>query len=223
MIAPLPSDEPHRLEALRSMNVLDSSPDPLFERIVHLAAQIMDTPISAVSLVDSHRQWFKAKLGLEVSETPRDVAFCAHAILSHAPLVVEDATKDSRFAENPLVTGDPKFRFYAGAPLISNEGFRLGTLCAIDRKPRRVSQGQIAALQTLSSVAATALGLQKELKAATASLTQSQAETKDRSLFLSSFGHELRTPLNHILGFAQVIENDAMSVVRTFGADCGVD
>jgi len=213
MAAPIPHDEPLRLEALRSMQVLDTSQDPRFERLVHLAAQIMNTPIALVSLVDADRQWFKASIGLAVAQTPRDVAFCAHAILSSAPLVVEDATRDHRFAMNPLVRGEPNIRFYAGVPLIASGGYRLGTLCTIDKQPRQASPAQVAALQTLASVVADTLAAQSELKATAELLSASRAEARDRSLFLSSFGHELRTPLSHIVGFSEIIENDSQDLL----------
>jgi len=207
MAAPIPADEPLRLEALRALQVLDTSQDPRFERLVQLAAQIMDTPIALVSLVDSDRQWFKAKAGLEATETPRDIAFCAHAILSDAPLVIEDATRDDRFAGNPLVQGDPGIRFYAGAPLISAGGYRLGTLCTIDTRRRQPTETQIASLQILASITADAIATRNELNAAGDLLSKSRADAHDRSLFVSSFAHELRTPLHQILGFSEIMEN----------------
>ena len=208
MTFPMPLDEPLRLEALRSLDVLDTAQDPRFDRFVHLAAQILDTPIALVSLVDANRQWFKAKVGLDATETPRDVAFCAHAILSDTPLIVEDTLLDPRFFQNPLVQGAPNIRFYAGAPLTSRGGYRLGTLCAIDTQPRQPIPSQIAALQTLASIAADALAMDRELKAINQLLSDSRTEARERSLFVASFSHELRTPLNHIGGFSEIIEND---------------
>ena len=140
--APLPNDEQERMQALRSYEILDSEAEPDFDGIVELASKICKTPISLITLVDEHRQWFKARVGLPVSETSRDVAFCAHAILDEKILVVPDALKDKRFHDNPLVTGNPKIRFYAGIPLTSN-GHKLGTLCVIDKKPRKLSKTQL--------------------------------------------------------------------------------
>lgn len=141
--------ERFRLEALDALMILDTSPEDRFDRVVRFAAAELDTPISLISFVDAHRQWFKAKVGLAVSETSRDVAFCAHAINSDEIFVVEDACADPRFAANPLVTGDPHIRFYAGAPISSPSGARLGTLCVIDTRPRTPSKVDLAILHAL--------------------------------------------------------------------------
>ncbi|MBT8147142.1 MAG: SpoIIE family protein phosphatase [Gammaproteobacteria bacterium] len=148
---PLPEAETERLEALRAYEVLDTLPEQAYDDITYLAAQICETPIALVSLVDEQRQWFKSKLGLEVSETPRNLAFCAHAILEpESLLIVEDASKDKRFADNPLVTSEPAIRFYAGVPLVTSTGHALGTLCVIDRKARQLSDAQQETLRALS-------------------------------------------------------------------------
>ncbi len=130
---PLPPDEERRLRALRRLRVLDSLPERLFDDIVLLASEICGTPIGLISLIDTDRQWFKARVGLDATETPRSHAFCAHAIMAPDQLMsVADATRDPRFAANPLVTGDPNIRFYAGAPVVTPEGEALGTVCVID-------------------------------------------------------------------------------------------
>jgi diguanylate cyclase (GGDEF)-like protein len=165
--APLPSDEPRRLAALQSYGVLDSVCETSFDNIVHLAAQLVDVPISLVSLVDSHRQWFKAKVGLDASETPRDWSFCAHAIVGPDEVfVVDDALADRRFVDNPLVTGAPGIRFYAGARLINPEGAALGTLCVIDRAPRTLSDGLRQGLRRLAGTAMTTLELRRAMNRA---------------------------------------------------------
>jgi GAF domain-containing protein len=150
MKARIPDNEAQRLAALREYQVLDSAAEQIYDDITALAAYVCDVPIAMISLVDESRQWFKSKLGLNEQETPRDVAFCAHAILQTEPLIVRDALKDTRFSDSALVTRAPHIRFYAGFPLASAEGFALGTLCAIDRKPRQLSAEQMQAMQALS-------------------------------------------------------------------------
>jgi GAF domain-containing protein len=150
MKAPIPDNEAHRLTALREYQILDTTAEQSYDDIASLAAYLCDVPIAMISLVDESRQWFKSKLGLNERETPRDVAFCAHAILQSEPLIVRDALKDARFSDSALVTRSPHIRFYAGFPLTSPEGFVLGTLCAIDRKPRQLSAEQKQAMQSLS-------------------------------------------------------------------------
>jgi len=150
MNAPLPTHESERLAALKSYQVLDTAGEQSYDDITALAAHICEVPIAMISLVDEARQWFKSKVGLEQQETSREIAFCAHAILKHEPLIVRDAVKDCRFSENPLVTGEPHIRFYAGFPLVNPEGLALGTLCVVDREPRQLSTGQDKAMQALS-------------------------------------------------------------------------
>jgi len=149
-IAPKPDNEESRLRILRQYDVLDTLPEPDFDDIAFLASQICGTPVALVSMVDENRQWFKARRGLTASETPRDVAFCAHAILESGVLVVPDSTQDERFHDNPLVVGEPLVRFYAGAPLKTPDGQRIGTLCVIDHVPRQLSKEQIHSLEILS-------------------------------------------------------------------------
>jgi GAF domain-containing protein len=150
MNAPIPNNEAERLAALHEYQVLDTQPEQTYEDIVTLASQICEAPVAMVSLVAEARQWFKAKVGLAEQQTSRDMAFCAHAILEPTPLVVRDALKDKRFADNALVRRAPHIRFYAGIPLINPEGLALGTLCIMDRQPRKLSAAQMKALQALS-------------------------------------------------------------------------
>jgi hypothetical protein len=150
MKAPIPNNEAQRLAALREYHILDTAAEQAYDDLTALAAYLCHAPIAMISLVDGSRQWFKSKLGLNEQETPRDVAFCAHAILQTEPLIVRDALKDLRFSDSALVTREPHIRFYAGFPLSSREGFALGTLCAIDRRPRQLSARQKTAMQALS-------------------------------------------------------------------------
>ena len=177
MKAPLPENESARLEALHRYAILDSLSEPAYDDLAVIAAEICGTPISLVSLVDKERQWFKAKVGIEAIQTPRDIAFCAHAILGQELFVVSDAQADTRFAENPLVTEEPKIRFYAGAPLINPAGLALGTLCVIDRMPRSLEEKQKDALMALSRQVVTQLELRRnvtELERAMAEMQQYQ-------------------------------------------------
>lgn len=156
-----PDEEAARLAALRRYEILDTVPEPAFERIVRLASYVVGAPISLISLIDETRQWFKARQGLDAAQTPRSMAFCAHAILGDEVLVVPDARADRRFADNPLVTGEPNIRFYAGAPLRTPEGHRLGTLCVIDRRARTLDDEKRALLADLSALVVDALELRR--------------------------------------------------------------
>lgn len=147
--APIPADDPQRLQALRELLILDTPPEERFDRIVAFAADEFDVPIVLVSLVDAQRQWFKARVGLPVCETSREVSFCGHAILQDDLFVIEDALHDERFADNPLVRGDPAIRFYVGAPLRLPSGHAVGTLCLIDRRVRGFDSTDRAILRSL--------------------------------------------------------------------------
>jgi diguanylate cyclase (GGDEF)-like protein/PAS domain S-box-containing protein len=156
--------EESRLRSLRDLVILDTAPEPLFDAIARLASEVCGTPIALMSLVDEQRQWFKANVGLpEVNETPRDVAFCTHAIGGAALFEVPNATNDARFSANPLVLGSPDIRFYAGAPLMLPDGERVGTLCVIDRQPRELSPAQSSMLEALAGIASQALAMRQDL------------------------------------------------------------
>ena len=145
----LPENEKERLEELRSYQIMDSEPEQDFDDLVELASQLCDSPIALITLIDENRQWIKAKIGVDISETTRDIAFCAHAIHDNDIMIIRDATQDDRFFDNPLVAEDPKVRFYAGMPLITDKGFKLGTLCVFDQKPKDLSDLQLNALRIL--------------------------------------------------------------------------
>ncbi|NDG75621.1 MAG: sensor domain-containing diguanylate cyclase [Synechococcaceae bacterium WB8_1B_136] len=158
---PIPPDEEQRLRDLQRHGVLDTAPDPHFDRIVQLASEVLGMPVALVSLVDRDRQWFLARHGLEAQETPRQMAFCAHAIAGDRVLVVPDALADERFNTNPLVLGDPHIRFYAGAPLRSPEGHNLGTLCVVDQKPRQLGAEQLEMLELMADLVMRELELRR--------------------------------------------------------------
>jgi len=196
IVAPLPPDEERRLAVLRSYGVLDTPPEKEFDDLTRLAALICDVPIALVSLIDRDRQWFKSRVGLDAPETPRDVAFCSHAILGRTPLVVGDALRDERFHDNPLVTSDPLIRFYAGAPLSASDGERIGTLCVIDRKPRTLTPEQLEGLETLARHVVTQLELRHQ-SVRLARVAHILAESEDRFRLLSDaapVGIYLATP-----------------------------
>ena len=161
-IAAKADNEAARLAALYELLILDTPPEERFDKIARFAADEFDMPIVLVTLVDAERQWFKARVGTQVCETGRDVSFCAHAILHDEIMVVEDALQDPRFADNPLVTGAPHIRFYAGAPLALPSGLRLGTLCLIDRRPRTLDPLDLGILGTLRDLAAMELARTEE-------------------------------------------------------------
>lgn len=181
MTSIIPNDEQARLRALHRYEILDTPSEEEFDDITLLASQICGTPIATISLVDEDRQWFKSRIGLDVDQTPRTDAFCAHTILPEAAasvLVVKDTLKDDRFVDNPLVTGDPNIRFYAGAPLVTPDNFSIGAICAIDRQPRELSEHQLAALQAL----ARQVTLRLELRRMSALLQTANEELRNLSL-----------------------------------------
>jgi GAF domain-containing protein len=163
MISPKPTNEKQRLATLRGYEILDMEPEAAFDDLTFLASYICQTPIALISLIDADRQWFKSKVGVPISETSRDIAFCAQAILQSDVFIVPDASKDERFAENPLVVAEPRIRFYAGAALMT-EGHALGTLCVIDRVPRTLNPEQLEALRALSRQVQAQFELRRNLK-----------------------------------------------------------
>ena len=164
MNAPIPANEKRRLEVLWQYEVLDTPPDETLDDLTELAAHIGQTPIALISLVDEKRQWFKSRLGVNATETARDISFCTHAILQREVMVVPDALKDERFAHSPLVTAAPFIRFYAGAPLITPEGLALGTLCIIDHEPRELSKKQVEMMEKLARVIMRYLTLHRQIR-----------------------------------------------------------
>lgn len=147
----IPEDEAARLKTLHSLHILDTAPEERFDRLTRMAKRLFQVPIALVSLVDENRQWFKSRVGLDIGETPRDLSFCGHAILGDDVFVIPDATNDSRFSDNPLVTNEPHIQFYAGCPLRFSDGRKLGTLCILDNKPREFSSEDREVLKDLAA------------------------------------------------------------------------
>ncbi len=186
--APLPNNESTRVSILHSLHLLDTSEEEVFDRITRLAASVLNVPIALVSLVDKDRQWFKSRVGLAASETPRSIAFCSHAILQDQPLVVEDTLEDERFHDNPLVTSAPNIRFYAGVSLRSLNGLPLGTLCAIDSKPKTLTQRELAILLDLAGLVTREIRLRETALLAKAHVEQADLDiAQSEALFQTVF------------------------------------
>ena len=196
MTATMPSTETARLAALNRYAILDTEPEQSFDDLVVLASFVCRTPIATLSLVDDHRQWFKSKVGVEVRETPRDISFCAHAIQQEELFIVPDALEDPRFKDNPLVLGDPHIRFYAGAPLIDEDGYALGTLCVMDRQPRELDDTQKEALRSLRRLALSQIELRRNIQLLKEALSDRTREEHARELELK----QLQEKLVRVLG-----------------------
>jgi GAF domain-containing protein len=185
------STETARLAALNRYAILDSEPEQSFDDLVILAAHICQTPMAMLSLVDDHRQWFKSKLGVQVQETSKGTSICAHAIQQRDLFVVPDTLKDERFRENPLVTDEPHVRFYAGAPLINEDGFALGTLCVVDREPRELDEQQKEAISALGRLALRQMELRMNLQLLKDALNDRTREEHARELELKRLEEKL--------------------------------
>lgn len=207
-ILPVPENEVARIEKLRYYNILDSASEDMFDDLTKLAALILEVPICALSLIDEHRQWFKSIVGLDSSETSREVSFCQYTIMQKDILEVPDATKDERFKDNPLVTGNPAIRFYSGAPLQDEDGVTIGSFCVIDSKPRKLSASQQQLLQLISNTAMKLIQLRRE-KMEVEKLTIIKDE------FISNMSHEIRTPLNAIIGFNDLLSKTSLNKEQT--------
>ena len=213
MRAPLPDDEPARLAALHDAQVLDTAPEADFDDIALLASQICGTPMGLVSLVDTDRQWFKAKIGVNVDQTHRDMSFCAHAIHGHEVLEVPDATADARFADNPFVAGEGNIRFYAGAPVVLDGTHAVGTVCVVDHVPRELTPDQRRALHSLARHAAVQLELRRYARHAGEIADRLRQLDRMKDSFLTAVSHELRTPLSSLHGYLEMLLEDDFDAV----------
>lgn len=210
LIAPLPADEQERLRALYEHEILDTPYEEEFDELVQLASQICNAPISLISLIDHDRQWFKAKIGLEDSGTDRSISFCAHAILGSEEFVVNNAQDDVRFSDNPFVTGKPNIRFYAGVPLTTQAGYKLGTLCVIDTVPRNLTDEQRFALKVLSRQAIKLFESRVMNKLLTHHQKQLQRLTDTQTRIISIMAHDIRNPLGSLQTMLRMIEEDGL-------------
>ncbi len=201
----IPPDELKRVEALTELEILDTAPEESYDQLTTLASQIAETPIALISLVDPTRQWFKAKVGLDAEETSREISFCGHAVHSSTPFVVQDAALDPRFSDNPLVTGAPHIRFYMGFPLETKEGYRLGTLCVIDRKPRLLDKEKSNQLSLIAAQIVRLFETRRLARRYQKQLRETLALTHQKSLFLAALSHEIRNPLNAIVGLTELL------------------
>ena len=183
--------EATRVAALDRYAILDSEPEEAFDDLVILAAQVCETPMAMLSLLDDHRQWFKAKVGVQIRETPKDISICAHAIQGKDLFIVNDTQEDPRFRENPLVVGEPRIRFYAGEPLVNEEGYALGTLCVVDREPRVLDEEQKNALKALGRLALRQMELRKNLQLLKEALSDRTREEHARELELKRLEEKL--------------------------------
>lgn len=205
-IAPLPENESERLAALRRYEILDSEFEAAYQEVAELAATICGTPIALISLIDEQRQWFKAKIGLQVNESSRDVAFCAHAILQEGVMEVCDALADERFADNPLVTSDPHIRFYAGAPLVTADGHALGTLCTIDRRPRKLTEEQSNALRVLAQQVCSQLELRLANRRLIEQANRLEILNENRNRLFKVIAHDLKSPFQGLLSITELLD-----------------
>ena len=198
----IPANENERIQALNELEILDTIEEQAYDDLTSLASTICNTPVSLVSLIDTDRQWFMSHHGLDARETPRDFAFCGHAINGDELFIVEDADNDERFYDNPLVTHEPFVKFYAGAPLVLDKNIRIGTLCVIDHQPRKIDETHKNALKSLARQVVSQFELRLKLKE-----LESLDHAKDE--FLSMVSHELRTPLTSLIGSLAILEHQA--------------
>ncbi|GAB7042160.1 MULTISPECIES: GAF domain-containing sensor histidine kinase [Catenuloplanes] len=203
----MPVDEPQRVAALRETAILDTPPEAEFDDIAVLASEICGTPIALVSLVDSDRQWFKARIGTDLPETGRDVSMCSYAVAGRAMIEVGDAVGDARFADSPFVT-ELGVRFYAGAPLMMQDGHAIGTVCVMDHEPRELTADQRRALRSLARHAAAHLELRRYAARVLDAADRLRELDRLKDSFLASVSHELRTPLSLIRGYLEVLLDD---------------
>jgi signal transduction histidine kinase len=230
-IAAIPENEPQRIKALHEYEILDTPAEAEFDEVVKLASQICNVPMSLITLIDNDRQWFKAKLGIDLESTGRKEAFCSHAILGTELFEITDATKDDRFVDNPLVVNDPNIRFYAGVPLVTTSGFNLGTLCVLDSKPRQLSEEQSFALSVLANQVIKLFELRLKNKALQEEKQKLNKISEQQNKIISMIAHDVRGPLASLksiitLGQSRIIskeEEDKLMGMASAQLDTTID
>lgn len=210
-VAPLPPNETKRLEALYSYDILDTTAEKEYDEITQLASQICQTPIALITLIDKDRQWFKSKVGIGISETSRDYAFCSHAILQNEPMQVCNALQDERFYDNPYVAGEPFVRFYTGIPLTTSEGYNLGTLCVVDTKPRQLNEHQLFALKVLAKQVAEKIEMRLKNKQLNFQKQILEKQLEFQKKVFALIAHDVRSPLISAHGLMSLIVENGMS------------
>ncbi|APZ47127.1 histidine kinase [Polaribacter reichenbachii] len=222
--AEIPENEEERLKALDNYNILDTLPEEDYDALSKIASGICNTPIALISLIDEKRQWFKSHYGVDATETPRELAFCAHSILNPDELfIVKDATKDERFFDNPLTTEQPKVIFYAGAPLVTPDGNALGTLCVIDNEPSDLNDTQKESLKLLANQVVSLLELRKRNN----ELSKANVETEKLNIRLNNFAyrltHDLKSPISGINFLLDVLKEDFQDLFKETEAEKHID
>lgn len=212
--AKLPENEDGRLKALKSYQILDTLSEKELDDLTALASQICETPISLITLIDEKRQWFKSRHGMSTTETPREYAFCAHAILNpNEILEVEDSRQDERFFDNPLVAdGNPPVVFYAGVPLVNGEGYSLGTLCVVDNKPKKLNEAQLISLKALANQVVLLFELRRKNIELVKLTKELEAKNEGLTRFSYVVSHDIKSPLSNIESFTSILEDEIDSL-----------
>ena len=211
-------NEDERLKLLESYSILDTLPELDYDNLTDIAAAICGTPISLITFIDEERQWFKSRHGIDVSETPRDYSFCAHAINDpNNVFIIEDSRKDIRFFDNPAVSGNPNIIFYAGVPLINEMGLPLGTLCVIDHKPKTLSENQIHSLKALSDQIMKLLELRLKSIELEKVIVKLEKKNQELEIFARIAAHDLKSPLANVSGLAEVFIETYSSIIDAEG------